>query len=780
MAIERRISLENLEQEGLKVEGLQLSIGEIEEEAEDEWDEPAGPYHMPGIVELRKWDHRLLDRYDSSYEPTLDICEICTFGPCDLSDGKRGACGQTISNHTARLNLVGTVLGTAAHLLHARDLVDHIIEKFDADVEIDVGSKNNVEAPLIRTITGTIPKTVGDLVPILEYCEEELTALTSAASTMQEASPKDYDSKSLHGGMIDNLSLEIADLAQISAYDMPKGDEDAPLADIGMGSMDPEKPIVISYGHNVVPGNSMIEYVVEEGLEDEVEIGAICCNAHDMTRINPEAKYVGPISKALKYVRSGLPDVMVTDEQCIRSDLYEECTARDMKYITTSGQKIDGLQDVSDRSNEEIIDMLLDGVDGVFLPEMDRAGEVAIEVARAIHEDRVDVKAIPDQDELQEFVDQCIECGNCDPVCPEFLDIEASMVAGKDGDFGKLVELWDACVGCQRCTQVCPTLRPMDAIETAAEREWKTEVHKVRTGRGPINDTEIRDVGAPIVLGEIPGVVAFVGCSNYPSGGEEIARAIKELAERNYIVVTSGCVAMTAGEYEFENGQTVYEMFDGGFDRGNVTNVGSCVANAHIADACLKVANIFANVPLRDNYEEVSDYILHRLGAVGIAWGAYHQKALAIGNGVKRMGVPVILGPQGVEVWRQLHGRPDVSEKWTVHDAKADYEDVQIEPAPEHLSYNAETIEEMVVKAVKLCIRPNDTRNGRKIKLSNYIDLYKEYYDEYPPDLDRYVRSEKEVPITERETVMEMLEEEGWEPRETPDPTLLTEEERLV
>jgi acetyl-CoA decarbonylase/synthase complex subunit alpha len=42
------------------------------------------------------------------------------------------------------------------------------------------------------------------------------------------------------------------------------------------------------------------------------------------------------------------------------------------------------------------------------------------------------------------------------------------------------------------------------------------ETYKVRAGRGPIMDTEIRTVGAPITLGTIPGVVALVGCSNFP------------------------------------------------------------------------------------------------------------------------------------------------------------------------------------------------------------------------------------------------------------------------
>ena len=47
-----------------------------------------------------------------------------------------------------------------------------------------------------------------------------------------------------------------------------------------------------------------------------------------------------------------------------------------------------------------------------------------------------------------------------------------------------------------------------------------------------IQDIEIRNVGGPIVLGEIPGVVAIVGCANYPEGNEAVAEIAEEFAKR--------------------------------------------------------------------------------------------------------------------------------------------------------------------------------------------------------------------------------------------------------
>ena len=147
------------------------------------------------------------------------------------------------------------------------------------------------------------------------------------------------------------------------------------------------------------------------------------------------------------------------------------------------------------------------------------------------------------------------------------------------------------------------------------------------------------------------------------------------------------------------------------FEAGGVLNVGSCVANSHIAGAAIKVANIFAKRSLRGNYEEIADYIYNRLGAVGLAWGAYSQKAAAIAAGFWRLGIPVLVGPHGSKYRRMLLGREDKPEDWEVYDARTG-DKVNVGPAPEHLFQTVETKEEAMVAIAKLCIRPNDTWKG--------------------------------------------------------------------
>ena len=74
-------------------------------------------------------------------------------------------------------------------------------------------------------------------------------------------------------------------------------------------------------------------------------------------------------------------------------------------------------------------------------------------------------------------------------------------------------------------------------------------------------------------------------------------------------------------------------------------------------------------------------------------------------------------------------------------------------------------------------MRANDTTKGRAIKLTHWIDLHRRLYGTMPKDLHLYIRRKPDIPLTMRDEILKILEEEGWQERETPDPTLL---ERMV
>lgn len=765
-----KLSIKELESSFAKIKGLELLIGKI---VEEEWDEIVGPTPYPSITDLRAWDHRLLQRYEPFYSPFCDMCCLCTFGKCDLTKGKKGSCGIDIRSQQGKIVLIACLMGAACHATHARHIVNYLIEKKGRDYPIHLGEEIELEAPLIRLVAGIKPKKLGDLEEVLDYIERQITHLLSATATGQEESYIDFESKALHAGMVDNVAMEVADIAQISALRFPKGDPDAPLVDLGMGVIDKTKPVILCVGHNVAPGSEIINYLEQSGIYGSVEVAGICCTAHDLTRYSTGAKIVGPLSRQLIFVRSGVADVMILDQECIRTDIIDEAKKVETRVITTIDQVCAGLPDMTKSPIESIVKELVSGsVPAVLIHDPAKAGEVAVKVALEIAPSRR-AKIISDEQEVLDAVLRCRVCGRCRRNCPIDLSIDEAVYASHEKNFDLLAQIYDQCLLCGRCESECPEHIPIvSAIRVAAVEKIRDEKYKVRSGRGPIKDTEIRKVGRPIVMGEIPGVIAFVGCANYPNGNKELVEMADEFAKRRYIIVASGCAAMDIARYKDENGQTLYEKYAGDFDAGCILNTGSCVSNAHIIGAAVKIANIFANRKLRGNFEEIADYVLNRIGAVAIAWGAQHQKAASIATGANRLGIPVILGPQGVKYRRAYLGRADKKENWTVYNARTGKE-VYVGPAPEHLLYVTESKEEAIVTAARLVMRPNDTNKGRMIKLSHYIDLHQKLYGILPEDLHLFVRTEADLPLTMKDQLLKMLKKRGWEPMELPDPTLL-------
>jgi len=384
---------------------------------------------------------------------------------------------------------------------------------------------------------------------------------------------------------------------------------------------------------------------------------------------------------------------------------------------------------------------------------------------------------------------KCVSCGLCVEVCPKKIDIPAVIdeqrkkysieVEHKIISDKELLEIGDNCLYCGRCESWCPKNIPVASIMAKiVSKRFDNEKSKLSPGRGPVQDVEIRKVGAPIVLGEIPGVIAIVGCSLYPKGGKELVEIAEEFLKRGYIVVTSGCSAMTLGiESVDAEGKSLYERYSGEFDGGCLVNVGSCVSNAHITGAAIKIAGIFAKRKISGNYEEIADYVYNRVGAVGLVWGTMSAKALSISLGVMRLGIPVVWGPSGIKYKAEFLS--DASTNWTTYEAfnKGDNGKINVGPVPEHLAIAVKDKKEVMPLLAKLCIRPNDTTKGRQKKITHYIDLYKKFYNKMPEDLHKFIRTEADIPMMLKDEILSILKEKKWVERKTGDPTLL---ERLV
>jgi anaerobic carbon-monoxide dehydrogenase, CODH/ACS complex subunit alpha len=729
--------------------------------AEDQW-EPIGHTPLPDVSDLRNWDRRLMQTYQPFYAPFCDLCCLCTYGKCDLTGTNRGACGIDMASQQGRIVTLACCMGMSAHAGHAAHIIDYLIEKHGEDLPLDLGDQVDVECPNIRTVLGLKPKTLGDLKRAIRYAAEQLVQVLSSTHTGQEGDAVDYESKAMHISMLDHVVMEAADVAQIAGFRFPSSVADTPLVDMGWGSIDASKPVILVVGHNPAASTEIIDYLRREGLEERVEVGGICCTALETSRYSAKAKVIGPLSRQLFFVRTGIADVIVTDEQCIRTDIAEEASKVGSVVVASSDKACRGLDEMSNKPTDEVVKAMVDKGKHVLILDHAKAAEVAVKAALQIAAKRKKEKrAVMDKAHAQELAKACKECGSCDMVCPNLQPISSAVKRVAEGDFAAFSQVFESCIGCGKCEQACPQAIPIFQLMQAVA-SWDT--WKCRSGRGPIMDTEIRKVGAPIVLGTIPGVVAFVGCSNFPNEIDEIAEMVEEFARRKYIVVVSGCSAMAIGMKKDAEGKTLYEKYPGDFDAGGIVNVGSCVANAHITGAAMKIANIFARLPLRANYEVIADYILNRVGACGVAWGAYSQKAASIATGCNRLGIPVVLGPHAAKYRRLYLSRKEEAD-WTVMDGRKKELVNTEEPSPEHLAIVVESKERAMVTIAKLCIRKNDTQPGRQIKLNHYIDLYKRFFGSLPDDLHHFVRTERDIPMFFKKEVKEFLTAKGWKPK---------------
>ncbi|MHA1321086.1 MAG: CO dehydrogenase/acetyl-CoA synthase complex subunit alpha, partial [Promethearchaeota archaeon] len=604
-----------------------------------------------------------------------------------------------------------------------------------------------------------------------------ITHLLASGHTGQESSYLDYEAKSFLAGLADSVGMEISDAVQIAAYGFPAGEADVPIVELGMGTMDTEnKATILMIGHNVAPGIELVDYIREKGIEEKLDIGAICCTAHDLTRYYAGAKVIGSMSRQMHFIRSGLADVIMVDEQCVNLRSFEQAQLVGAPFIATNEKNMGGLPNRTNDPAEDIIDDLVSGkFPGVLILDPVKAGIVAAETAIKVRPIRNSRSAVPDEDGCIQMAYNCNGCGNCQRNCPNDLPIVEGVRLAKDGDFSLLESIFDDCLDCGRCEADClKDVSPLTLIMYAGRDKIRNETFNVRVGRGPIQDTEIRNVGAPIVLGEIPGIIAIIGCAAYGKDIQELYKLAEEFCIRNYIVVVSGCGAMDIGLVKDEDGLTLYDRFPGDFDRGCLVNVGSCVSNPHITGAAMKVANIFARRPLRGNFEEIADYILHRVGAVGVAWGAMSQKAASIASMANGLGVPAVVGPHAAEYRRAYVGRSDNEDSWKVYNARDGTADHIVGPGPEHLLTTAESIEQAICLVAKLCLRPADNSKGRMIKLSHWMDLERKYKGvDFPNDLEKFIRVEADIPINMKDEIVAFLKEKDWKPKEIIDPTLL-------
>ncbi len=654
--------------------------------AGDSW-EPVGHTPLPGSLELRNWDHRLLQTWKPFYVPVTDKCNLCTYGECDLANGGRGACGIDAAAMQARLTLRSCCGGLAKTLAQARRVIDYIVEVKGRELSVDPGDKVGIEAPHIRLVLGIKPVKLVDLERILCYVEDQLALLLASSNTGCEAAILDLESRSMQASMLAHAVMEAADLAAISGFGFPSSVADTRLAEVGPAAIDTVKPVVLLAGNDTVAGVCLIDYLRNSGLEGRIEVVGIGPVAHDLVRYCPVAKIAGTLSMLPVLLRNSIADVVMGGGGDLLTDVAGETRAAGAAFIATDAGAACGLEDLSAKNTEEILIELLKQK-GILLPDPRKAAAVAVEAA---------------------------------------LKLSASR-----------------------------------SKEPPQESDARRQAGRMRVGRGPVMDTEIRKVGAPLVLGTIPGVIAIVGSSNYPGPADDIADIAEEFARRKYIVVLAGDSAIAAALKTDNEGKSIYERYPPDFDAGGIINMGPGVSAAHISGAAIKIASIFAALPLRANYEVVADYILNRVGACGLAWGACGEEELALATGCNRLGIPVVVGPRCIKYGRLYISRPGETD-WSVMDGRSRQVIDTGEPSPEHLLNLLADKGTVIVALAKLCMRRNDTPQGRATKLTHYIGLHKQYCGGLPADAHLFIRKASDIPIFFKKELQAHLGEKGWQ-----------------
>lgn len=676
------------------------------------------------IFALRDWDLTILKRYTPVFSKSDKTCHLCALGPCkprpslgtDLESvpkGELGKCGIDETGFKARVGLLDAVIGASGHASHAARLIEDLTAQYGKDCIIDGGPHTSMPTPITTLITGFKPKNIGELKDILNYIEGQLTHLLSSINFGTEASPEDFVSKALHAGMLDNLAMEIADIAQMSAMNMPKGESDSPIVAIGMETVDTSKPVILIVGHNSSVAHEIMRIMEQQGFQNRVEVCGLCCAASDASRHSHGHgfKIIGNQAAQLSIVQSGIADVIVLDTQCIRADVVSEAKRVNSFIIATTQETALGLDDLTNVPMNKALEHILNSGSGIIL-DKNRAAEAAVKLAISSQQ-----SAVRNRKEVERMRGLENEKKGSTPQPPN------------------------------------PSISGL-----------------LRVGRGLIRDSEIRGIAPAIVMGEVPGIIGIFGCPEekssefgVQSSGSETKKIAEEFLKRGYIVSTGGCASMDLAKSD------LFKNNPDSFDSANLTNLGSCVSAAHLIGACIKIAQIMCHRKLESNYKEIADYIINRVGAAVILWGSFAQKTFSTGLGMARLGIPVIFGPRFKNYGIYLLGK---DAEWRVRDARLG-DMVIAGPAPQNLLCFAEKEEDALLLAAKLCMRPNDTSQGRKTKLRNYAGIYMRDKKELPSDINLFVRTNYDIPEEFEQEIRRLLHIKAWQPACIPDPTIL-------
>jgi acetyl-CoA decarbonylase/synthase complex subunit alpha len=726
------------------------------------------PY--PHATDIAEFDKFLLDRYPPVYTNIEKTCNDCPLGPCDL-DKLKGICGLDLEAYQAKLSLQASCRGLASVLSTCRDLLNYCIREYGEDAEVKWGKNVAYGMMNVNALVGFSPRTLGQADKAVTYMEDQLAELLASASGGFEGNALDLQSKALHGGSLLLSAMDIIEFLKFSFFGF-YWSADQELKDLlswppiniqtGLGTADTTKPVIVFLGFDFLPAWNVVKLVKEGGMEDKIEICGIGSVGHDMVRFYDKAKILTTAVKASRVLRMGIADVLVISDSCSKTNILGEAARTDTRVIATSFKHNMGLTDRSEDNVDVIVNELLGGLQAVLITVPEKAAEVALKVA-----ERVKAKRKRDyllsEEEVKTLAAKCDECDSCFRACPNSLQISRALKAAAGGDLSQLYELHGQSIYCGRCEEACPQDIPIiDLILGAARKAIREDKSVMRAGRGTFSNLEVRDWA--ITAFSVPVTIGIIGCGSAKGSEMEVASMANEFIANNYAVSVSGCVASEVARYrDPKTGKSLYEIYPALLNPRCFVNTGGCMSQSEpLTVTHYKVEYMGFRTPYRANYSMQSDSALRFSNAL-VIWGAASEIMYNVALGHARVGIPVIVGPDGFKFKTYLMGNKyDRSKWWAIHGMAGDIREV--DPVPEHMIIPVETVDEVLALVPKLGFVLQEMEVARQNKFTLYLDYYRKKFGVLPDDWHLYIRKEVEIPTTKKVKLLRLLaEEHGWE-----------------
>lgn len=716
-------------------------------------------------------DQLLLERYGRAPLPGSTRCDLCGQRVCELKEGGPGVCGLDLDRSLALRSLRRALTGAQRYIHQVRLLYDHCRKNGAEDSPIDLGPSIYYTAMFTWAVTGVKPTQIRGLEPIIVYLEREAEELAAATAFGNGLSEADLESRALHAGTLAFVALEVGELINISVYHHKcAGHHDLvalkqwppPTTRSGAASVDLSRYVILLAGTGDLVASELVRELEGQGLQGEVELCGVGKAAQKLPRLYDEARALGIASDLLKFIRLGIPDLILLDENCTALDVVKEAREQNISLLLTSARAHSLVPDLTREPLEAIVAHLGDHSPGTaVVTDPRKAALAALALRGKLQRERKGLGFTPA--DLAAEAGRCTNCGRCEAICPGELDIPGALKRAVTGDLEGLRRIERQTTFCGACERACPEGIPLIDLYLKANREEiEGERFNMRAGRGPVTHLEYRDVAFTAGYGNSPGFVTISGCCASPGARQEMAWLTEELAQRGFSLYISGCAALAAARDRDSNGKTIYERHYTLFSVRGVVNLGECTANCHSIAGDSKLTNIAGKVPFRANYLEVADRQMIGMFTCVVLWGPQTEEMLAQAAGWARYGIPVVIGPRGSELMDHgLLGDYQDEKRWWVYQGFTGKK-LFIEPFPNHLLVPVETREEAVMMISKLGFSPNDMRDGKAARIANYIDAYSLLDRNLPPDWEYHLRDQNELPLKLKFKLLRYLEEKGW------------------